>query len=230
MRRRYRAPLSGRQRAALFCFFCSIIIMTLSIIGMIHLRKLLGNLAVTKVSNMVSQLVVAAVNDTIRNGEVQYDQLIAFEKDNDGRITALHSNMAGFNALQASISEDILQRMEDVSTSDLEIPLGTLTGSALLAGRGPSFTVRMQSIGSCTATFANDFSDAGINQTTHRILLNVDVSVSILLPGFRTETEVSNTFSVAETVIVGTVPDTYTYFSSGNAPEEDAYEYAINNG
>ena len=88
----------------------------------------------------------------------------------------------------------------------------------------------MQSTGSCTATFSNDFSDAGINQTTHRILLNVDVSVSILLPGFRTGTKVSNTFSVAETVIVGAVPDSYTYFHSGRDPEGEAYDYAINNG
>lgn len=230
MRRRYRAPLSGRQRAAMICFFTAVVITAVSIVGMIHLRSLLGNLAVTRVSNMVNRLVVAAVDEAVQSGQVQYDRLITMEKDNEGRITALHSNMAGFNALQASISADILQRMEEMSTIDLAIPLGTLTGSALLAGRGPSFTVRMQSTGSCAATFSNDFSDAGINQTTHRILLNVDVSVSILLPGFRTSTQVSNTFSVAETVIVGTVPDSYTYFHSGRDPEEEAYEYAINNG
>ena len=230
MRRRYRPPMSGRQKAALLCFFSAIAITALSLIGLMHLRSLLGNLAVTRVSNMVSQLVVAAVDEAVRSGQVQYDRLITFEKDNEGHITALHSNMAGFNALQANISEDILKRMEEMSTSNLEIPLGTLTGSALLAGRGTTITVRMQSTGSCAATFVNDFSDAGINQTTHRILLNVDVSVSILLPGFRTGTEVSNTFSVAETVIVGTVPDSYTYFNSSKEMEENAYEYAINNG
>ena len=90
--------------------------------------------------------------------------------------------------------------------------------------------MRTQSTGSCSARFENEFSHAGINQTTHRILLCVDVSMSILLPGFRTGTEISNAFSVAETVIVGEVPGTYTYFDSGNATEEDAYEYAINNG
>jgi hypothetical protein len=58
----------------------------------------------------------------------------------------------------------------------------------------------------------------------------VDVSVSILLPGFRTGTQVTNSFAVAETVIVGEVPDSYTYFDSGNPVEEDAFEYSINNG
>ena len=120
--------------------------------------------------------------------------------------------------------------MEEISTSDLSIPLGTLTGSALLAGRGPSFTVRMQSTGSCTATFSNDFSDAGINQTTHRIILCVEVNMSILLPGFQTSTQVDASFSVAETVIVGDVPESYTYFDSGNPIEEDALDYTMNNG
>lgn len=138
--------------------------------------------------------------------------------------------MAEFNRLQSAITQDILKRLGEMSDTDLTIPAGTLTGSAFLAGRGPGLSVRMQSTGSCSAKFLNDFSQAGINQTTHRIILCVDVSMSILLPGFRTETAVSNSFSVAETVIVGEVPDTYTYFDSGNPIEEDAYEYAINNG
>ena len=138
--------------------------------------------------------------------------------------------MAEFNRLQSSITRDILQRLEAMSDIELTIPVGTLSGSAFLAGRGPALSVRTQSTGSCSARFENEFSHAGINQTTHRILLCVDVSMSILLPGFRTGTEISNAFSVAETVIVGEVPGTYTYFDSGNATEEDAYEYAINNG
>ena len=88
----------------------------------------------------------------------------------------------------------------------------------------------MQTAGSCTAHFENCFSDAGINQTTHQILLFVDVSVSILLPGVRTSTKVSNSYAVAETVIVGAVPDSYTYFHSGNDSQEDAYEYSMNKG
>lgn len=85
-------------------------------------------------------------------------------------------------------------------------------------------------MGSCSARFENQFTQAGINQTTHRVMLYVDVSMSILLPGFRTGTQVSSSFSVAETVIVGDVPDTYTYFDSGRDIEEEAHEYAINNG
>lgn len=230
MRRRYRPPLTGAQRVRVFCFFLAVVLITLGVVGTVHLRGLLGNLAETAVSNMVGQVVTEAVSDTIANGDIRYERLISFEKDNNGDITALHSNMAEFNRLQAGITQEVLTRLGEVAERDLVIPLGTLTGSALLAGRGPSFTVRMQSVGSCSARFENRFSQAGINQTTHRILLCVDVSMSILLPGFRTSTQVSNAFSVAETVIVGDVPGSYTYFDSGNPIEQDAFDYSINNG
>lgn len=231
--RRYRPPRSPmlpRQKAKLICFFLSVLLITLTLVGTSHLRALLGNLAVTRVTNLVGQLVTAAVSDAVEGGEIQYNSLISLEKDAEGHITALQSNMAEFNRLQSAITQDVLGRLGEVSDMDLSIPAGTLTGSALLVGRGPSITIRMQSVGSCSAHFENQFDQAGINQTTHRILLCVDVSMSILLPGFRTSTQVSNSFSVAETVIVGNVPDSYTYFDSGNPIEDDAFDYSINNG
>lgn len=230
MRRRYRLPMPPGQKAKLICFFLSVALLSLTIVGTNHLRSLLGNLAVTRVSNMVGRVVMEAVSDAVNSGEIQYNDLISLEKDTDGGIAALQSNMAEFNRLQSAITKDILDRLGQVSEMDLTIPLGTLTGSALLVGRGPSLSVRMQSLGSCSAHFENQFDQAGINQTTHRILLCVDVSMSILLPGFRTSTQVSNAFSVAETVIVGDVPGSYTYFDSGNPIEQDAFDYSINNG
>lgn len=230
MRYRYRSPPTRAQQVKFFCFVFSLVIIVLALVAASHLRTLLGDLAVTRVSNMVGQVVTAAVSDTLVSGEIEYDNLITLEKGEGGNITALHSNMAEFNRLQSSITQEVLTRLDEVADTDLDIPIGTLTGSALLVGRGPSVTVRMQSVGSCSAHFENQFDQAGINQTTHRILLCVDVSMSILLPGFQTGTDVSSAFSVAETVIVGAVPDTYTYFDSGNPVEEDAFEYALNKG
>lgn len=227
---RRRPLIQPRQKVKFFCFFLACIFMVLMIVGTGHLRSILGSLAVTRVSNLVNRIVSEAVSDAVESGEIQYNDLISLEKNNNGGVAALVSNMAEFNRLQSSITQDILERLDEVADINLQIPVGTLSGSAFLAGRGPAFSVRMQSTGSCSARFDNEFSHAGINQTTHRILLCVDISMSILLPGFRTGTEVSNSFSVAETVIVGEVPGTYTYFDSGNNVQEDAYEYAINNG
>ena len=152
--------------------------------------------------------------------------MISLEKDNDGKITALTSNMARFNRLQVEVSENVLKKVGSVSSSELDIPIGSLTGVALLAGRGPEFHVRVLSVGTPSTEFENLFTDAGINQTKHQIVLDVEVVVSILMPGYTTSTTVNSSLAVAETVIVGSVPETYTYFNSGSV--DDVREYVTN--
>ena len=204
-------------------------VLTLVITAAVQMRPLLASLATTKVSNTVTRIVSEAVYQAIEDGEIRNDGLVTFEKDETGQITAVRSNMAAFNHLQADILDTILTRIDQVSARELSIPVGTLTGFSLLAGRGPRISVRMESVGSSEANFHNEFVSAGINQTKHQIILTVDVSVSILLPGFTTATKVSNSFIVAETVIVGSVPDTYTYFAT--EPDtylEDTKDYILN--
>ncbi len=222
--------LTGRQRVLIWLTAIFTLLLALTVAVVLHMKPVVVDLATARTSNAVNRIVVAAVNDAVDSGRIDYEQLVDFDKDADGHVTALRSNMAAFNRLQASIADDILQRMAEVSSTDLTIPIGTLTGSPLLAGRGPCLRVRMQSVGTATARFDNQFSAAGINQTRHRIILDVDVHVSILLPGLTTYTKVSNEISVAETVIVGGVPETYTYFSTTpDEIENYADEYIINN-
>ena len=221
---------TGRQRVLIWLTVIFTLLLALTVAVVLHMKPVVVDLATARISNAVNRIVVAAVNDAVDSGRIDYEQLVDFDKDSDGHVTALQSNMAAFNRLQASIADDILQRMAEVSSTDLAIPIGTLTGSPLLAGRGPCLRVRMQSVGTATARFDNQFSSAGINQTRHRIILDVDVHVSILLPGLTTYTKVSNEISVAETVIVGGVPETYTYFSTTpDEVENYADEYIINN-
>jgi len=218
--------LSGKKRALLLVLFLLAALLALAIVAMTHLKPVLTSLATARVSNTVNGIVTAAVNETIYSGGVDYDQLISFEKDNEGKITAVKSNMAEFNRLQSAIIDEVLEKLSEVTTKELS----ALLGSPFLAGRGPLIRVRMQSVGSSSAHFENAFTSAGINQTKHQIYLVVDVYVSILLPGFSTTTKFSNTYSVAETVIVGSVPDNYTYFSNGEDMEQNAEDYIMNNG
>ena len=217
--------LSKGQRWAVWLTLIGIVLLALMILLLAHLRPVLTSMASARVSNSVNRIVAAAVEEAIQRGDINYEAFVTFEKDATGRVTALRSNVAEVNRMQSAISEEILRRLSEVSTSELRIPIGTLTGSALLSGRGPYITVRMQAVGSASAVFRNEFSAAGINQTRHQILLEVDVYMSILLPGIRTSTTVANEIAVAETVIVGSVPESYTYFS---AAPEDMIDYGAN--
>ena len=223
--------LTGRQRVGIWLTLLVLALLAAAVSLLWHLKPVMTSMATARVSNLVNRIVSAAVNEAVENGDIDYQNFVIFEKDETGHITALRSNVAEVNRMQGQITDEILHRLSEVATSELEIPLGTLTGSALLAGRGPSVFVRMQAVGSASAAFRNQFTAAGINQTRHQIFLDVDVYMSILLPGMKTSTRVSNEIAVAETVIVGGVPDTYTYFST--MPDEIgqyAEDYIMNNG
>ncbi len=223
--------LTGRQRVGIWLTLLVLALLAAAVSLLWHLKPVMTSMATARVSNLVNRIVSAAVNEAVENGDIDYQNFVIFEKDETGHITALRSNVAEVNRMQGQITDEILHRLSEVATNELEIPLGTLTGSALLAGRGPSLFVRMQAVGSASAAFRNQFTAAGINQTRHQIFLDVDVYMSILLPGMKTSTRVSNEIAVAETVIVGGVPDTYTYFST--MPDEIgqyAEDYIMNNG
>ena len=225
----YRRRLDRRAFVRLLALLLTVLLLVLVLTATARMRPLLESLATTRVSNTVNRIISEAVNEAIQNGDISYEQLISLEKDNEGKVTAVHSNMAAFNRLQAQILDIILAKIDQVSARELSIPIGTLTGSALLAGRGPRISVRMESVGSSAARFTNKFDSAGINQTKHQIILAVDVSVAILLPGYTTSTQVSTAVTVAETIIVGAVPETYTYFSTQpDTYEEDLKDYILN--
>ena len=215
MRRYMRRGMTGREKRRLLLFLVCAALIALAVTAMTQLRPILTSLATARVSNAVTRVVNTSVNETLYDAGVDYDRLISLEKDNEGHITAVKSNMAEFNRLQSAVLADVLQRLSEVSTRELAIPLGSLTGSPLLAGRGPHFE--------------NAFASAGINQTRHEIRLVVDVYVSVLLPGFSTVTKVTNRCAVAETVIVGSVPDTYTYFDTREDMSSTAEDFIMNN-
>ena len=211
-----------RNRKWIVLFFSLLLLCGTVWLLVAQMQPVVARVAVTRVSNQVSRVISAAVADAVSRGEVEYERLISFQTDNEGRITAISSNMAEFNRLQCLIDEDILAKLSEISTSTISIPVGTLSGMALLSGRGPVLEVKMQSVGSSVSRFENEFTSAGINQTKHRVVLYVDVGVSVLLPGFRTATQVSGAYVVAETVIVGSVPESYTYFSGTKEEIEDS--------
>ena len=213
----------SQKRFLLLLLFLFVLCLSVIVVAGVQMESILSRLATTKVSNTVNRIVSEAVTDAVERGDFAYEKLISFEKDKDGKVTAVKSNMPEFNRLQSVILDDVLERISEVSTREVSIPVGSLTGLNLLAGRGPMISVRMQTIGTSTSDLKNVFTSAGINQTRHQILLNIDVYVSILLPGFTTATVVSNSLVVAETIIVGSVPNSYMYFQS-DTPLKDVPE------
>lgn len=175
----------------------------------VRLRPILDAMATAQVKNVVTKALDGAIARQVEQRALTYGDIMTMEKDATGRIVALTSNMAQLNSLRTGILGAAVEAVDGLDTEELAIPVGNLSGINFLSGRGFSLPVEVVSVGTAHAEFSNVFTDAGINQTRHQIMLEVVVTVDILLPGETLRTDVSAQVPVAETVIVGAVPDTY---------------------
>ena len=204
-----------KRRWRLYLF----LMVTLGIWAFVGLRSRLWpvvlSLARTQVTNRASDLINDAILEQIMEGQIQYDRIVYFEKDLNGRITALKTNMAEVNRLKTETLNIINDEILAQDTEHLGVPLGSLLLPEFFSGKGPLIPVRILAIRNSDANFESYFTEAGINQTLQQLSMDVIVDVTILVLG-QTETfTVSSQMVVAETIIVGDVPA--TYFQTGGA-------------
>ena len=190
-----------------------ILLIILAVVGLVFFRykyhAVICGLAETQVRNTTSDLINDAIDKQIENGNIQYDRIVFFEKDLNGRITALKTNMSEVNRLKTDILNIINDEILALDTSDLGIPIGNLIFPEIFSGRGPEVPVHILSIRNSDASFTSNFTEAGINQTLQQLNMEISVDVAVLVLGKTNYFTVSSQVVVAETIVVGQVPDTF---------------------
>lgn len=146
---------------------------------------------------------------TIVMREHSYDELFSIEKDNDGNIIMIKSNVGPINEIISDVAVKIQNEINQKGKDNVKIALGSFTGFKLLSGKGPSVPLRISSIGNVETDLRSEFTAQGINQTLHRIYLQVECEVSILTPFEDITEKIANQVLIAENVIVGKIPNTY---------------------
>lgn len=188
--------------------FLLILVIALLVVLRYKYDSAIIGLAETQVRNATSDLINDAIDKQIEQGNVQYDRIVYFEKDLDGRITALKTNMSEVNRLKTNTLNIINDEILQMDTSDIGIPLGSLFFPELFSGRGPAFPVSILSIRNSDASFSSDFVEAGINQTLHQLNMQISVDIAVLVLGQTNYFTIASQVVIAETIIVGQVPET----------------------
>lgn len=198
-------------------FVIIVLVLSVLLLGAFRSRyhETIRSLAYTQVSNTTSDLINDAIDRQIAIGDIQYDRIVYFEKDLNGRITALKTNMSEVNRLKTAILNIINDEILALSTSDLGIAVGSLILPEFLSGKGPEIPIEILSIRNSDAAFVSDFSEAGINQTLHKLSMIINIDVSVLVLGRAESFTISSQVVVAETIIVGQVPE--TLFQTGGS-------------
>lgn len=165
-------------------------------------------LAASDARDLVITAVNTIVKDIMQDDRFSEDGLVLLEKDAAGNVTAITTNVAAVNTLAAEVLERAVSlTQENVIT--VGVPLGNLTGSTLLLNKGPNIEVNVIMLSSSMGGFRSELTGAGINQTRHQILLDLDMEITLLMPWRTIDTSVTTEVLVSETVIVGEVPESY---------------------
>ena len=192
-----------------------------------RLRPLLQQLAESKAESVTLSIINQQVNDLLRDQPLAYTELVTLCTGEDGAVTAVNTDMAKLNDFKALVAARVQAAFDRVDFGQVSLPVGTVIGGDFFLGRGPVLTFPIEMSCSVECSFANRFDDAGINQTRHQIMLQVTGRTVAVAPRCRAARTVTTNFIIAETVIVGRVPDYYTRVERSADPLADVNDYGV---
>ncbi len=192
---------------------------------LVRVQPLLVNLSESKAESVTLKIIHNTVNEFLGNHQLSYDDVIKIGYDETGSISYVSSDMVKLNRFKSQIAADIQTGFDCYDFGTIALPVGTVIGGSMLVGRGPSFRFRVDMSCNVECSFQNLFDDAGINQTRHQILLEVKATTFAIARFCKTSSEVSTNFVIAETVIVGKVPEYYTNVEESQNVKEDINNY-----
>lgn len=213
------------RKLILICLIMTGWVLILSYLFNSRIGPQIVELASSGVKFAAKNAINSAVTELMDEDGLSYSDIISFEKTDNGEISALKTNMAELNRAKTALTGRVLESVMNISVEEIAIPLGSLTSTEFLSARGPDIPVKIVTARTVAVDFLNDFTDAGINQTIHRIYADISMEMTIMSAGRTVTVEVSSQYCLAETVIVGGVPDSYTYFSEVDSAEEAAENY-----
>ena len=187
---------------------CALLLILLLMLLERNLTRVVLTLASAKAEVLAVQTLNQAAEALITDG-VSYDSLVRVTLGEDGSVRLLQANTAGMNSLASRASLTAQARLESLQDQTVSVPLGSALGIALLAGTGPRIQVHMLPVGAVVTAYETEFTSAGINQTRHRVLLTMRAQVQLVLPTGASGVEAVTQVAVAESIIVGQVPDSF---------------------
>lgn len=177
------------------------------------------NIAVkSKIEALACEAVNSAVIDELNESGMEYKDFVNINRSDDNQVLAISSDSVKINKFKSAVSARAAENLNNSSVESIKIPLGTLLGSNIFSGRGPNISIKATILGNIKNNLRSEFVSAGINQTKHQIYLDFGAKMAVMLPSYDNYVDISTSVIVAETVIIGTVPEV---FASGS--------YATNN-
>ena len=174
-----------------------------------RMSPVIKTIAQSQANNLASRLVDEAVTQVLGVNEMTYDDIVTLQYSADGHVSAIAIDSIKTNKLRTAISAAISEKIGAVEKRQISVPIGTLSGIKYFAGRGVRMKMYLSMYGSAKTAMKNVFESAGINQTRHQIVMEITTNISVILSRGNTSTSVVTNVIIAETIIVGLVPEIF---------------------
>lgn len=205
---------AGKRRGCLRNLILCVLVITALIIQLEkNLSQTLLDMAFARAYSMAVETLNSAVHQVMETG-VSYEELMDTQLDAQGRVSMLRANTMRMNALAAQTALLAEQKLNSDENQVVDIPLGAAMGVRSLSGYGPRISVQIVPVGAVNTGYDTEFETAGINQTRHKIFLTLRATVSLIIPTGSQVVEVQTTMPIAESIIVGEVPDSFVDVSN----------------
>lgn len=211
---RYRSP--KRHKLGLKLIAIALLLIGILILIDMRVRPIIEKTTIYQSKVLATRIINDAVYNELAIEDFGYNELVTVVYNDNSVITSIESNMVNINRLKAKITKSVNDELEHLDSQDLSISLGTISGFSSFYNQGPLIPVTVRPEGYAETSLISAFESAGINQTLHRILVEINVDISAIIPGYTASAVVETQFIVAETVIVGSVPDSYTHVITGS--------------
>lgn len=207
---------SKKRRTIHYILFLIISLIVMIFLADRQIRPMVYSIAEYEGKKLATEAVHNAVLKVLEEEKITYSNLISLNYKSDGELSSLETNTVLINILQSKISLAVNKELKELSEYDLKLHVGTLSGITYLYGKGPNFKFRIQPVGSLSTEFISEFSSAGLNQTSHKIVLEIKASANAVVPLYQKSFDVITEFLVADTIIVGNIPDSFTNIVGDN--------------
>lgn len=190
-----------------------LIFIVLAVILDCQMRPLIKSIAATHAQIISTNAINESVSNELTSLSIDYNDIINLEKDDSGKVIAINTDVKKVNLLKSSVTIAVQEKITNMGTRQISIPVGTLTGTEIFNGRGPKVPMKISMSGSIAADFRSEFASAGINQTKHQLYLDISTNVFVVIPGYPVKTAVKTSVLIAETIIVGEAPSVFANLS-----------------
>lgn len=205
-----------KRKAGIKLIALAFIILGIFLLIDMRVRPIIEKTTTYQSKILATRIINDSVYTQLEDENFSYSELVTLVYNEDNTVSSIESNMVNINKLKAKITKSVNDELTKLDDHDLSISLGTISGFTSFYNQGPLIPVTLRPEGYVETALISSFESAGINQTLHRILVEINVDISAIVPGYTSSATVETQFVVAETVIIGNVPNSYTHVISGS--------------